>query len=258
MPLPDGLPRVATFDFNLLPATLEPWARDICDRMQCPHDFVGATIMAALGSVLGCKIAIRPPQETDWTVGANQWTLIVGRPGVLKSPAMEAALAPLKRLAVKAAESYEIEAAEREVAVRIGTLQAEVAEKEARAKLAHNPGADVRDLLTANAPNPPTMRRYIANDTNAASLGELLRRNPNGVLVHRDELVSLLTTLDREDNAEARGFYLTGWNGDSSYTIDRIGRGMNMHIPALCISLIGSTQPGRIANYVHAAVRWIR
>ena len=255
MPLPDGLPPVVAFDFNLLPATLEPWARDICDRMQCPPDFVGVTIMAALGSVIGCKIAIRPQQETDWTVVANQWALIVGRPGVLKSPAMEAALSPLKRLAAKAAELYETETAGFEVASHVARLKAEAAEKQARAKLASNSGADVGHLLTANAPEPPKMRRYIANDTNAASLGELLRRNPNGALVHRDELVSLLMTLDREDNAEARGFYLTGWNGDSSYTIDRIGRGMNMHIPALCISLLGSTQPGRIANYVHAAVK---
>lgn len=30
---------------------------------------------------------------------------------------------------------------------------------------------------------------------------------------------------------------------------------MNLHIDALCISLVGSTQPGRIANYVRAAVQ---
>jgi len=97
------------------------------------------------------------------------------------------------------------------------------------------------------------LRRYLANDTTAAALGELLRQNPNGLLVHRDELVSLLRALDREDNAEARGFYLTAWNGDSAYTFDRIGRGFNLHIPAVCLSLLGSTQPARLANYVRAA-----
>jgi len=71
----------------------------------------------------------------------------------------------------------------------------------------------------------------------------------------RDELVSLLKALDHEDNAEARGFYLTGWNGDSPYTFDRIMRCMNLHISAVCLSLLGSTQPGRIADYVRHAVR---
>ena len=68
-----------------------------------------------------------------------------------------------------------------------------------------------------------------------AALAELLRHNPNGLLVYRDELVSLLRALDQEENAEARAFYLTGWNGDSSYTVDRIGRGMNLHVSIKCI-----------------------
>ena len=99
------------------------------------------------------------------------------------------------------------------------------------------------------------MRRYMTNDTTAAALGEIHRQNPNGLLVFGMSWYRCWPWLDREDNAEARGFYLTGWNGDSPYTIDRIGRGMHLHIPAVCLSLLGSTQPGRIAGYVRAAVR---
>jgi putative DNA primase/helicase len=75
------------------------------------------------------------------------------------------------------------------------------------------------------------------------------------LLVFRDEVVSLLKSLDREGQEEGRGFYLTAWNGDSPYTFDRIGRGLNLHIPALCISLLGGTQPGRLSEYIHQAVK---
>ena len=109
-------------------------------------------------------------------------------------------------------------------------------------------------LLAIDKEETPSLKRYIVNDTSAASLGELHRQNHNGLLVYRDELVSLLKTLERDDNSEARGFYLTGWNGDSPYTFDRIGRGMNLHIPAVCLSLLGSTQPGRISKFIKAAV----
>ena len=95
----------------------------------------------------------------------------------------------------------------------------------------------------------------MTNDSSMAALAELLRHNPNGLLVHRDELVSLLRMLDQEENAEARAFFLTGWNGDSSYTTDRIARGMNLHVEAVCLSLLGSTQPARITEYVATAVR---
>lgn len=253
--LPDGLLPVAPFDYALLPDTLTPWARDICERIQCAPDFVAVAIMAGLGSIIGRKLGIRPQARTDWTVTPNQWALIVGRPGVLKSPAIEAALSPIKRLAALATEAHKAEVEQHRIALRVAKLAIEEGERSARKLLGKLPGADVSHLLNTEEPEAPALRRYIAVDTNAASLGEVHRQNPNGLLVHRDELVSLLRSLDREDQAEARGFYLTGWNGDSSYTFDRIGRGLNLHISAVCLSMLGSTQPGRIAEYVRHAVR---
>jgi putative DNA primase/helicase len=174
---------------------------------------------------------------------------------VLKSPAVEASLTPMRRLAALAAAEYEQTKAGQEVAAKVAKMQADLMAKAAAVELKKNPKADVTDLLRFDAPDEPTLRRYYTTDSTAAALGELLRQNPNGLLVHRDELVSLLRSLDQEDNAAARGFYLTGWNGNSPYTIDRIGRGMNLHIDAVCLSILGSTQPGRIAEYVQHAVR---
>ena len=54
-PLPDDLVPVESFDCALLPESLRPWAADICDRIQCPGDFVGVGIMAGLGAVIGRK-----------------------------------------------------------------------------------------------------------------------------------------------------------------------------------------------------------
>ena len=73
------------------------------------------------------------------------------------------------------------------------------------------------------------------------------------MLAFRDGLVSLLKGLDREEHAAARGFFLSAWNGTGSYTFDRIIRGKT-HIEAACLSLLGSTQPGRLAEYVRRAV----
>jgi putative DNA primase/helicase len=106
--------------------------------------------------------------------------LAIGRPGVLKSPAMEAALAPVKWLQATAAEQYQaaIEAHRQEV--KLAKLRGAAGEKAARKKLASNPHADVSADLALEEPVEPTMHRYIANDTTAAALGELLRQNPNG------------------------------------------------------------------------------
>jgi hypothetical protein len=76
-----------------------------------------------------------------------------------------------------------------------------------------------------------------------------LADNPNGTLAFRDELVSLLKTLDREEHIAAREFFLTAWNGTSGYTFDRIMRGKT-HIEAACLSLLGRflDQWGKLAD----------
>src|SRR3546814_14177211 len=128
-------------------------------------------------------------------------------------------------------------------------LRAAGRKEQMRKLLKDNPAADVSHLRTTEDPEP-SLRRYKAVDCSYQALGELLRHNSNGTLVHRDELMSLLRSLDREDNAEARGFYLTGWNGADSYVFDRIGRGANLSIPSVTISVLGSTTPGMIPTYV--------
>jgi hypothetical protein len=97
-PLPEGLSPVEAFNSAFLPASIGPWVLDIADRMQCPLDFVGIPVMTALGAVLGRRIGIRPQRYDTWTEVPNLWGCIVGRPGVLKTPAIAEALKPLMHL----------------------------------------------------------------------------------------------------------------------------------------------------------------
>jgi hypothetical protein len=107
-PLPAGLLPVAAFDYDLLPVSLRPWVKDVCERMQVPPDFVAVSVMTALGSVISRQVAIRPMTEDDWTVVPNMWGMAIGRPGIMKSPAIEEALRPLKRLAATARENHKV------------------------------------------------------------------------------------------------------------------------------------------------------
>jgi putative DNA primase/helicase len=253
-PLPLGLPPVAPFDYHLLPESLRPWGEDIVDRMRCPPDYIGVSIMVALAAVVGRQVAIRPKQHDDWTVILNLWAFLIGRPGVLKSPAMEEALKPIKRLVAKAIEEHKGLVAQHKTTSIVTKMKNDAINKAAAKMLLKDPSAIV-NVVPDDDDEPPPLHRYMTNDSSLAALAELLRHNPNGLLVHRDELVSLLRSLDQEENADARAFFLTGWNGDSSYTTDRIARGMNLHVEAVCLSLLGSTQPARITEYVTTAVR---
>lgn len=249
--LPDA-PAPMSFDLALLPESLRPWINDIAERLQCPPDMPAVTAVVGAGSILGNKIGIRPQENSDWTECPNLWGMVVGRPGTMKSPAMSQALAPLRRLQAVAREVH-AEAMNRHAReMEAHELREKAAKSAATRALAKNPSTAI-DL--PEPPDSPTLRRYIANDSNIASLGELLRQNPTGILVERDELVGLLRGLDHEDRAEERAFYLTGWNGRDGYTFDRIMRGLDLHIPKVTLSVIGGAQPGRIAEYLRHAVR---
>lgn len=249
-PLPDGLAQVAGLDMASLPESVAPWVADIADRMQCAPDFVAVSAMVALGATLGRKIAVRPQRRTDWIEVPNLWGCIVGRPGMMKSPAMSEALKPLHRLDALAREAHADALKAHAGKVELHKLALDEAKNAARKAL--KAGGEVRPL-DIEKPEQPKAHRYVVNDTTYEALGEILADNPNGVLAFRDELVSLLKTLDREEYCAARGFFLTAWNGTQGYTFDRILRGKT-HIEAACLSLLGSTQPGRLAEYIRRAV----
>lgn len=251
--IPSGLAPVDTFSPNMIPEALGPWVEDIADRMQCPSDYVGVAAVVALSAALGRRIAIRPQEKTSWEEVGNLWGMVVGSPGAMKSPAMSAAMAPLHRLEAAAREQNAKDHARHAEAAEVARIRKEEAQKAFRRALKGGKDADASEMLGIEIPEAPAPRRFIAIDSTYEALGTLLASNPNGVLAFRDELISLLRTLDREEQAAARGFYLSAWNGTGSYTFDRIVRGLT-HIDAACLSMLGSTQPGRLAEYIARAV----
>lgn len=223
--------------------------------MQCPPDYCAATAMIVAGALIGRKVAIRPKRHDDWQVVPNLYGAMVGRPSLLKSPAMKEILKFLSRLEVEAKQEYAKALADFETAA----LVAEATKKVGKEKLkqAVKDGIDASAIaaeIAKGADDPPTRRRYLANDTTMEKLGVILKENPNGVLLFLDELITLLRTMDREGHEGDRGFYLTAWAGDSRYTYDRIGRG-TLDIEAAIVSIVGSIQPGVIADYLRGAAQ---
>lgn len=254
-PLPEEHTHVEAFDFTLLPDSIAGWIEDISDRVQCPPDFPAVSAVAALATVLGRKLAIYPKQFDDWHEVANLWGCVVGPSGVLKTPAIAEALRPLKQLEAGSREKYETELAEWQLNEEVAKVKRDAARSIAF-KAAKKNGGDVnRELLRLDpSEDKPSARRLIVNDCSVEALGEILIKNPNGVLAHRDELIGLLKSLDKEGNEGARSFFLSSWTGKEPYTFDRIGRGLDLRIEACCLSLLGSIQPSVFASYLRSAV----
>lgn len=259
IPLRDELPSVLPFSGDLLPGQLRGWVQDIAERMNCPTELVAIPAMIAAGSLVGRRIGIRPQRRTNWMEVGNLWGCVVARPGSMKSPAATEALAPLRRLEAKAAEDYQAALANHKAAETLFKLEREEAEKSARAALKDKAKADPRShamntLAALAEPQTPAEPRFLTSDVTAEKLGEICAANPNGIMVHRDELLSLFSELDHAEKASARGFFLSGWSGMDGYTFDRIMRG-TVRVPAVNVSIFGTTQPSRLAGYIRDSIK---
>jgi hypothetical protein len=257
-PLPDPTPSAPTLPAAMVPDPLRPWIVDIADRCKLPLEMVAAPAIVATATPIGRAVGLRPGEYDDFTVVAALWGALVTRPGWMKSGAVKDAFRPLGRLAAAAHEAHE--AAEDANAVTRERIEAELKAIKAAMEKAAKDGGDMTGLETALRAKraelreaTATERRYLTHDPTVEKLGMLLRDNPRGMLLLRDELAGWLRSLDKSGREGDREFYLEAWNGTGSYTSDRIGRG-TIHIPALTLSLFGGIQPGKLGPLLASAV----
>ncbi len=249
-PLPTALSPVPAFNADLLPTAFAPWVNDIAERAQCPPDFVAVGALVAAASVIGRQVTIRPKGRDDWTVVPNLWALCIGRPGIMKSPALKEATRPLERLAIEAREAFEAQQQRSKFEEEKAKARRRILEKKIRVALESGDDVDaLRAEFDAMQETEPAERRYVVNDATVEKLGETLNENPNGVLGFRDEQSGWLAMLEREGHENDRAFYCEAWNGDGSYVYDRIGRG-TIYIKAACVSMLGGIQPGPLQAHL--------
>lgn len=243
-----SLPPVPDFDPNMLPPVLRPWVTDIADQMQCPVEFLAVGAMVAAGAVVGNRIGIQPKQhDIDWVEVPNLWGAVVGRPGVMKSPALAKVLAPLKRLEDKRLQAFQSVLAQYQIDKMVHEASKKKIEEQIRK------GGTILPHQMPVEPTEPQPPRLLLNDATYQKLGQVLSGNPHGVLVFQDELAGLLVRLDTVGQEPARAFYLEAWNGLQPYVFDRIERG-TIRIPRLCFSLLGGLQPSKLREYLRGAV----
>lgn len=255
-PIKASLYSVPPFDSEiLLPEVLRNWVVDEANRMPCPPEFIAAAVIVSLGAVIGARCAVKPKSNDSWLIVPNLWGGIVGLPSTKKSPAINAALKPLNRLILLAEQEQRLAIDEYVATKTVFEARKEAIELRIKTEAKKSKNCDldsiVKELLThqQEAPKKPILRRFKSNDTTIEKLGELLKDNPAGLLILRDELVGLIASWDKAGHEGDRAFYLEAWNGNSSFDTDRIGRG-HVLIPNLCTSIFGGIQPDKLTSYL--------
>ena len=246
-PLHGALPPVLAFRLDILPDSLQEFAVDLAERMQVPLDFVAVVPVTCLAGAVSRRAIIQPKaNDTGWVVVPNLWGCIVAPPGWLKSPIIQAVCRPLNQIQEDWRREHEDAQGDYRRAVEEFALKHSAWKERFKAAAKGKGAAPSRP---EGNPIEPKLRRLIVNDSTFEALHEIMADNPAGILVIRDELTGWLSQLDKPGREGERAFFLSGWNGDSSHTIDRIGRG-TIHAPYCCISMLGGIQPARLRSYL--------
>jgi putative DNA primase/helicase len=235
--LPGELRPVLELNPDWLPEALREGCMDIAERLSCPLDYVAIPAIVGAGTALGNTVGILPKEFDDsWVVHAGFWGGIVGSPGSMKTPALIASLKPLHHLEEMAANQYKLDY------IQYKSDKAAFDKSMADFKSGKSTAFPIE-------PSKPVKTRYIVNDVTYQALGEILAENPRGILALADELSGLLQSLDTPGQEAARGFYLSGWGGQGTYTFDRITRD-SITLTRYQLAVFGGFQPDRIKAYV--------
>jgi hypothetical protein len=246
-PLGDELPSVDEFSPELLPTSFRPFVEDVSERMQTPLDYAAVAAVVTLAGCVNRRAAITPKAEdASWSTVPNLWGAIVGPPGFMKSPVLRAITLPLAHIETLWRAEYSETSSEYETAKEEAELRHQVWREESKRAFKKN---QTTPFQPDKSIPPPTQKRLVLTDATFEKLHEILSENPSGVLVVRDELTGWLAQLDKPGREGERGFFLQAWNGDAGFTVDRIGRG-SIHVPAVCVSLLGNIQPSRLRGYL--------
>ena len=250
-PLGSTLPRVDKLTPDMLPISLRAMVEDIAARMQVPLDFPAVVAVQTLAGVVGRRAFIQPKRhDTSFRVTPNLWGGIVAPPSSMKSPVIKAVTGAV--LDLEGEWLQEHTAAKEAFDLQSGLDELTKDAWKAGVKRAMRDG-EVPPPVPATIGAAPVQKRLITSDATFEALHTMMSANPAGIFLLKDELTGWFAGLERQGREQERGFALEAWNGDGSYTVDRVGRG-SIHVPHTCLSIFGGIQPSRLRAYLSDAL----
>lgn len=229
---------------EVLGPRLALWVAQVAESKGAPADYVFAALLAAAGATIGNARWTSP--WSGWAEPPALWVACIGLPSAGKSPAIEAAVSPLRKAERPLREAAEAEREAWAEKAEIAKLT-EAAWKEAvRAALKEGKTPPPRPD-GCDAGQPPHVPRLVVNDGTIERLGAILARQPRGLLQMRDELAGWLEGMTRyAGGGTDRPFWLEAYGG-RTYTVERMGRDP-LTVDRLTIGLLGGIQPDRLKS----------
>lgn len=219
------------------------WVKGAAESKGAPADYVFVAILSVCASVIGNSRSVNIWQ--GWSEPPIIWSMCIGLPSSGKSPAIDAALDPLRALEHSVREETRKDHAEWQDRSELAKLKEQAWKHGAKLALEANDSPPPRPSDCDPGP-PPHIPRLVVNDGTIERLGDILAKQPRGTLQMRDELAGWLQGMERYSGSSDRPFWLEAYGG-RSFTVERMGR-PPLTIDRLSICVLGGIQPDRLRS----------
>lgn len=210
--IPLGVTPIAMpFPLEVLPDRLRDAVLEIAAALNAPPDFAAVPLLVLAGGAIGMSRVL------EIAGGHKQSALlyagVVADPGSTKTPALGIVRRPTDAIQKEHRDCWDR-------AMKTYTLEKDAYDAEMKTL---SRGKD-RERPTPVEPRRPILRRTVVSDTTPESLIPILRDNPRGFVMVRDELSAWVSGMDayKSGKGTERQFWCSNWSSEPYYG-DRAG-----------------------------------
>lgn len=236
----DGLPPAPTLHLRWL-RSCGAWIGDYAASKSAPVGYALAAVLAAGAAAIGSARVIEA--RANWREFPALWVLMVGPPSSHKTPILAPILAALKEIERSAATDFDVVRRQFETKRQEARDIAAKWEGDVRAEVHAGRLGPIKPV-EADEPEEPKPPRIVVNDATIEAMAPLLKANPRGLLLARDELSGFIGNVDKFGGDGNVGFWLERFGG-APFTVDRKGGG-SLNAPIGLVSIVGGIQPDRV------------
>lgn len=205
------------FPIDAFPAKVQSVILNMVRHENFKVEYLATAILSATASALGNTYNIRV--KGQWTTNAALYIIMVGRPGLGKTPPLEAVFRPLRKRDCRALEKFKAE-----MAAYQNTM------KESKGN---------------NGTDRPVLRRTIVSDFTPEALMLAHYNCPRGITILADEIMGMFNSANRYNNGQLIEQLLSAWS-NSAIDVTRVSNPIPIHIENPCINMVGTTQTRRV------------
>ncbi len=211
---------------DAFPAKIQDMILALARQENYSIEYMMASLLVAVSTAIGNAVNIRI--RGGWISNSALYMILVGRPGMGKTPPLDFAFRPIRKHDAKAIKQFKLEMEQYN-----NLVESNKGKKEG----------------TTPLPNKPVLRRTIISDFTPEALMRALDDNQRGIVVYVDEIMGMFNAVNQYSKGQLIEQLLTAFSG-KPLDISRCSMPIPIHIEHPFINIVGTMQTTRMHELI--------